>query len=168
MASRDPLTYSFVPNLVRLPVQVSKLSDREGSFVQTSLQALSLWIYRDIELTQSLKGLLGEIWDKLPVRAKTLDVSLLPAEELNLFQVDSSWIGTRIKKLETVMVALEGGTQGNPLSKKVISGRYTDGLATTPSQAASGLAANLRRYLDNSPALHQPGRPGRTWYPPAP
>jgi hypothetical protein len=34
-ASQHPLTYSFVPNLVWLPAQVAKLSDREGSFVQT-------------------------------------------------------------------------------------------------------------------------------------
>jgi hypothetical protein len=40
-ASRVRETYSFVPNLVWLASQVSKLSDREGSFVQTYLQALS-------------------------------------------------------------------------------------------------------------------------------
>jgi hypothetical protein len=46
-ASRERATYSFVPNLVWLPAQVSKLSDREGSFVQTYLQALSwkIWSY---------------------------------------------------------------------------------------------------------------------------
>ena len=32
LTSRDPWTYSFVPNLVWLPAQVSKLTDREGSF----------------------------------------------------------------------------------------------------------------------------------------
>lgn len=36
-AARDPWTYSFVPNLVWLPEQVSKLTDREGSFSQLYL-----------------------------------------------------------------------------------------------------------------------------------
>ena len=33
-AARNPATYSFVPNLVWLPLQVSKLTDREGHFVR--------------------------------------------------------------------------------------------------------------------------------------
>ena len=41
LASRNPLTYSFVPNLVWLPAQVAGLTDREGSFAQQFLQALS-------------------------------------------------------------------------------------------------------------------------------
>ena len=34
LASRDPLLNTFIPNLVWLPAQVSKLSDREGDFTQ--------------------------------------------------------------------------------------------------------------------------------------
>lgn len=34
LASQNPATYSFVPNLVWLPKQVAKLTDREGSFAQ--------------------------------------------------------------------------------------------------------------------------------------
>jgi hypothetical protein len=48
LSSRDPITNSFIPNLVWLPKQVAKLTDREGSFAQTYLQALSVKIYRYI------------------------------------------------------------------------------------------------------------------------
>lgn len=45
LASRVPLLNSFVPNLVWLPLQVSKLSDQERSPVQLALQGLA---WRDI------------------------------------------------------------------------------------------------------------------------
>jgi hypothetical protein len=48
-APRNALTYSFLPNLVWLPSQLAKLSDREGSFVQT-LAAVSRRIYRGVKL----------------------------------------------------------------------------------------------------------------------
>ena len=41
LASRHPLTYSFVPNVVWLPSEVAKLTDREASFVQSFTQALA-------------------------------------------------------------------------------------------------------------------------------
>jgi hypothetical protein len=34
LAARNRLAYSFVPNIVRLPREVSKLPDRDGAFVQ--------------------------------------------------------------------------------------------------------------------------------------
>jgi hypothetical protein len=40
-ASRNPLTNSFLANLVWLPRDLAQLSDRPGSFVQRYLQALS-------------------------------------------------------------------------------------------------------------------------------
>lgn len=55
LASRDPWLNSFVPNLVWLPSQVSKLSDREGTFTQLYLQALSAKIYKDIEVDPKIK-----------------------------------------------------------------------------------------------------------------
>jgi len=41
LAAQNPLTYSFIPNLVWLPRQVAKLTDREGSFTQLYLQAVA-------------------------------------------------------------------------------------------------------------------------------
>ena len=43
----DPLAYSFVPNLVWLPSEVAKLTDRQDSFVQRYVQAISTRLYRD-------------------------------------------------------------------------------------------------------------------------
>ena len=50
---------SFVPNLVWLPVQISKLTDREGSYAQRFLQAISCQIYKNISLPKELTEHLG-------------------------------------------------------------------------------------------------------------
>ena len=54
LASRHPLTYSFVPNLVWLPSEVAALTDREASFVQSYTQAISIKVYRHLPLGSSL------------------------------------------------------------------------------------------------------------------
>ena len=66
LASRDPLTYSFIPNLVWLPTQVAKLTDREGSFAQAYLQAISRKIYEPFPLSSPLRTLVEPIWARLP------------------------------------------------------------------------------------------------------
>jgi hypothetical protein len=51
-ASEDPYLNSFIPNLTWLPRQISKFTDREGSFAQKYLQALSYAIYHDVKQIQ--------------------------------------------------------------------------------------------------------------------
>ena len=67
LSTRDPLTNSFVPNLVWLPRQVSKLTDREGSFTQIYLQALSAKIYREIPVAEPLRKHTEQVWDMLQI-----------------------------------------------------------------------------------------------------
>jgi hypothetical protein len=65
-ASQHPLTNSFIPNLVWLPTQVAKLSDREGSFVQTYLQAISKKIYGPVPVSTHQQTVVAEAWGLLP------------------------------------------------------------------------------------------------------
>ena len=66
LGARHPLTYSFVPNLVWLPSEVSKLTDREGSFVQQYVQAISWKIYRNEPVVEKMQALVAAAWDLLP------------------------------------------------------------------------------------------------------
>lgn len=50
LASKNPWLNSFVPNLVWLPQQLSKLSDREGGYVQTFIQKVSYQLYQIVHL----------------------------------------------------------------------------------------------------------------------
>jgi hypothetical protein len=66
LASRIPLLNSFVPNLVWLPGQVAKLTDREGGVVQQTLQAMSYEIYRRAPIAGHLLDVVEETWALIP------------------------------------------------------------------------------------------------------
>ncbi|MEK7361396.1 MAG: hypothetical protein AAB133_04880, partial [Pseudomonadota bacterium] len=65
LASRDPWTNSFVPNLVWLPSDVAKLSDRDGTFTQLYLQALAAKIYKDLPVSQEMRPYVDKVWAML-------------------------------------------------------------------------------------------------------
>jgi hypothetical protein len=147
-ASRERATYSFVPNLVWLPSQVSKLSDREGSFVQTYLQALSWRIYHDIELSPGLKEVVDPIWERLSLRPEAAEVDLPDRSTLNFFQFDEKWIARRVSTLGSVIQALETVLSGEQPQRKTVSRRYTEGLSDVPRSSVVRLLAELRIYSE--------------------
>ncbi len=74
LASRIPILNSFVPNLVWLPAQVAKLTDREGEVVQKTLQSMSFAIYRHAPVAPHLEDLVEEAWAMMP-EPQPIDVS---------------------------------------------------------------------------------------------
>ena len=54
LASTLPMTNSFIPNLVWLPKQISKLTDREGSYAPKILKTLSYKIYSAVKTPDSV------------------------------------------------------------------------------------------------------------------
>jgi hypothetical protein len=102
LASRNALTYSFVPNLVWLPTEVAGLTDREGSFVQSYTQALSRKIYRSHAVKPSLAGVVEEAWSLLPEPESIPSQGLPDVETLNFFMPTSAWLARRREKLVAV------------------------------------------------------------------
>lgn len=127
-SSRDPDTYSFVPNLVWLPVQVAKLTDREGSFAQAYLQALALKIYRTIEVPGQLRPVVERAWGKLPIPAGIPQSGLPAPGHLAYFHATEEFTMRRIGIIRTVAAALDDVAAGRPVRSKVVSSRYTSGL----------------------------------------
>lgn len=94
LASTLPSTNSFVPNLVWLPKQISKLTDREKSYAQQLLQSISYQLYHSTnndEYTQ-------KIWEYLPNPEK-IDCRV-DFSKLNFFNITDDWVQKRIKKLD--------------------------------------------------------------------
>jgi hypothetical protein len=146
-APRDRRTYSFGPNLVWLPSQLSKLSDREDSFVQTFLQAVSIKIYRSLHSDGALADIVEPIWAQLPVRELPAEIALPPIEQLNFFRFDEAWLSRRIRTLGIVVRALDLATLGAEIDTKVVARRYGNGLMKlAPSQVAA-LRFDLASYL---------------------
>ncbi|WP_316738523.1 hypothetical protein [Pedobacter aquatilis] len=89
LASRHPATNSFIPNLVWLPRQIAKLTDREGSFAQNLLKTISYKIYGAFT-----SPLTDNIWPELfnpQIQTKyPVDIS-----RLNYFRVNEAWTKKR-------------------------------------------------------------------------
>ena len=135
LSSRDADTYSFVPNLVWLPVQVAKLTDREGSFAQAYLQAVAVKIYRSVEMPDRFRSAVERAWSKLPIPTGIPDSGLPDPDDLAYFNAGEAYTARRIGVIRTVAAALDELAAGHTIRSKVVSGRYTEGLPRlTPSQ----------------------------------
>jgi hypothetical protein len=143
LASRHPLTYSFVPNLVWLPSEVAALTDREASFVQSYTQAISIKIFRHLPLDPSLVPIVQQAWDLLPVRDNIPEQGLPQIESLNFFTPSDAWLAGRVKKIREVASALDAVLKGEPVPDLGLSKRYAAGLAGVTPKAALGLRDRL-------------------------
>ncbi|MFI7466885.1 hypothetical protein [Nonomuraea sp. NPDC049646] len=144
LASRIPALYTFVPNLVWLPGDVAKLTDREGSVYQRTLQAMSSLIYQDAPVRPSLKGIVKASWDMLPV--SDLPVTAPLPEELSWFNPGPAFFKLRRTRLDEVLAALRTLEGGKPLVRKVIATRFTKGLPQVPPGVRAEFLADLSRF----------------------
>jgi hypothetical protein len=146
LASRNKLTYSFVPNLVWLPREVSKLTDREGSFVQGFIQALAISIYRDVPVQSQMRPIVEEAWELLPAPIGIPPEGLPSPDELNYFIPTDAIYSRWLADLEKVIEALRLARERRPIRQKVIATRYGAGLSGVSRQALSRLEGRLNRY----------------------
>lgn len=118
LASTMPQLNTFVPNLVWLPKQISKLTDREKSYAQQLLQSLSYRIYGN----ENNDPYSESIWKHLenPKVGHQIDI-----KNINFFSVSGDWLDKRSKGLLTEMVTILGEVNGSVRgSKKVKCSRY--------------------------------------------
>jgi hypothetical protein len=140
--ARNPLTYSFVPNLVWLPVQVAGLSDLEGSFVQRLLQRAAIALYRDVEVARSHRELISSIWQLLPEPDFDAGVLVPDVAALSTFVPDETFFQRRAALITRVA---RGLTTGLPTGK-IISTRYTSGIPLVEEDARLRLGEFLEQY----------------------
>ena len=145
LASRIPLLNSFVANLVWLPAQIAKLTDREGGVVQQTLQAISYNIYRHAPVSPHLIDVVEEAWALIPPPALTPHPFRL--EGLNWFEATERFYRTRSTRLAAVMEGLNASERGLPIRERVVTTRYAAGLPLVPPSARSDLKSFLQRFL---------------------
>lgn len=149
LASRSPWLNTFIPNLVWLPKQISKMTDREGGWAQQYVQALSRHIYGRCSFKSPLlHERIRNLWSQLPPPDGFSDADLPDVSTLNFFEPREKVVTTRINKIGQVVAAIQTVLAGQPLDKKVISRRYIEGLPDVDHQNLSVLAANLQEYMD--------------------
>lgn len=148
LASRNPWLNTFIPNLVWLPKQISKMTDREGDFAQQYLQALSRHIYGNCSCKPGVQERVSRLWAMLPTPSGFEDEQFPSMEELNFFVPQMKLIEGRKKKLQQVINALHDAASGVPLSKKIIATRYTQGLPKVDPHVLLQLASSLQGYMN--------------------
>jgi hypothetical protein len=139
LAARHPLAYSFIPNVVWLPADVAKLTDREGSCAQQFVQALAIKIYRHARVNPGLEDFVEEAWELLPAPASVPEHALPDASSLSFFVPKADFFERRRRTFEEVAAALR---HPDPAAK-VIGDRYVPGLRAVPSDARDLLAQRL-------------------------
>jgi hypothetical protein len=139
---------SFVPNLVWLPVQVSKLSDREGSFVQLLLQALAYQLYRSLPVPAGAKDLIESLWEHLPKPKVDAFSGVASASDLAFFEATDSFFASRTANVRRVSDALATRQGGSWIAGKIITTRYTAGLNRLSWDMLEPLATRLSAYSD--------------------
>ena len=142
LASRLPLLNSFIPNLVWLPAQVAKLTDREGQIVQRTLQSMAHGIYRHAPVADRLVEVVEEAWAMIP-EPEPIEVN---DDDLNWFNVTHQWIATRSNKLQQVVDALHTLDHGGVITTKLRPSRYRQGLPGVQAPARAELLAHLARF----------------------
>jgi hypothetical protein len=95
LASGDPLLNSFIPNLVWLPRQISKFTDREGSFAQKYLQSLSYSIYHNVKMDSEKKKFVDNIWRRISVDT-SVKTDNDDVQKLNFFHITNDDIEKRV------------------------------------------------------------------------
>jgi hypothetical protein len=144
-ASRHPLSYSFIPNLVWLPTQVAKLSDREGSFVQTYLQAISRKIYFSAPVSTHQKTIVAEAWDLLPAPLGIPMQGLPSVEDLNFFAYSDEFMRNRLRSLLKVRELIANAACGQDGPQ--VSKRYNEGLRLMSPEQLKPLNLFLCSYI---------------------
>lgn len=155
LSSRDPILNTFVPNLVWLPAQVSKLSDREGTFTQLYLQALSAKIYRDVAVPSELSSFVEKAWSMIDIPSGIPIQGLPNIDDLSFFEPSKRFLIVRRKKIEEVVDALQAISKGQRLEGKVITTRYGKGLPLVSLDEIKNRQIDLSKYLDAVLAVEQ-------------
>lgn len=150
LVSQIPQFYSFVPNLVWLPKQIAKLTDREASFPQKFLQYMSYSLYCNFLRNNDV---IADIWNNLDRPSDFTDS--IKTEKLNFFIAPDEWITKRRKKLCSHLNILSNHESILRQKRmKIHSSRYLEGLKKLKPQQLKELNQWSEEYLDLLTQLH--------------
>jgi hypothetical protein len=148
-ANQVPLLNSFVPNLVWLPSQISKLSDKDGGIVQLTLQMMAGKIYRDVEVESHLQPVVEEAWSKLQSPPLELP-SAFDVNRLNWFALTDQFLANRRDGPAIVVDVLKRIAVDSELGEKLRPKRYREGLKAVTLAERQRLLAFLSRFISPS------------------
>ena len=137
-------TNSFIPNLVWLPSQLSKLTDRDGSYAQQFLKHISHLLYSKVRIASPM---LSGIWSELKDPGIT-PVTKFSLDDLNFFDSDARWIADKKTKLNQELQSILDILDDPTVEVKVVyNDRYTSTLRDASKVMADPDKENLRDWI---------------------
>lgn len=144
LASQWERTNSFIPNLVWLPKQLSKLTDREGSYAQHFVQHVSGLLYRGITMPNTT---LNDIWNELKDPG-IKPISDIKMDDLNYFEHNIKWIARRKSRLYNELQSILNILNGeNPIINKINTSNYIPSLREISLRMDSQLKEDFRNWI---------------------
>ncbi len=144
ISNRNHQFNSFVPNIVWLPRQISKLTNRDNSVAQKVIQAISFQLYEHIYMPQEI----NRLWASLPMPVEYEEMEI-DVKRLTFFKYTDSWMKKRKNKLKKEIDSiLSYGESYDPSIRKVKCSRYLPTLARVPIENRSELIEYLIRYRE--------------------
>ena len=124
-------TNSFIPNLVWLPAQLSKLTDRNGSYAQQFIQHISLLLYQSVAINNpNLSPMLPTIWSALQDPG-IKPISTINLDDLNYFKHNTAWVAKKKRDLNNELQSILNIIGGElPIVKQIKTSKYAPSLAT--------------------------------------
>jgi len=149
LASRHPELNSFAPNLVWLPSQISKLSDREGQIIQDLLKLASWKIYRGVKIDPRYSDSVEAIW-------KYLEKDIENISEKYRFDVkiahyflpkDEKFVLRRIETARKALDFISSCESGMPKPPESTTSRYAEGLPKVSKATLSKLKNQVSKFV---------------------
>ena len=148
LASRIPELNSFVPNLVWLPTQISKLSDIEDGVIQDMLKHATWEIYRNAPVNPKFKEHTEAIWQKLePDIGKFKSFIKFDPENLLFFESNERFVEKRVTITKNALRFIEICCNGSSAPKPKMTGRYAKGLPKVSKANLEKLLTAVSKYV---------------------
>ena len=148
LASRIPELNSFVPNLVWLPSQISKLSDIEDGVIQDILKHATWAIYRNAPVNQKYKEQTETIWRKLEPDIRKFELNdKFRINDFLFFETKEKFVEKRIKITRNALNFIEICSLKSSAMKPKMTGRSEKGLPLISNAKLAKLLSNVGKYV---------------------
>lgn len=151
LASRHPEMNSFVANLVWLPDQISKLSNKEGDLIQTLLKHAAHKIYRNEKVRPEYRDHVELMWKDLEKDLGRLSYNGSFAVERALFFApkNSKFIEKRVSTINNAFSFINSCIKGAPQPTGRITSRYKVGLPKIDRNTLETLKKQVGKFVSS-------------------
>ncbi len=151
----DPLTNSFVPNLVWLPHALGRMTDDEELVFAEELRAIAWARYRYIPVAPAFQALVNEAWSRLePPGSEALQRHDL--DRVNEFALPASFYLKRRARFAEVWSTTEALVGGRPHEGFAKQSKYIATLAAAPRAAHLHLHTHLAPFAEGAAQFEVP------------